>query len=175
MPTTRAAPLKNRQLIFTGTPPGEKDNGEVFTRRRQNTIDQKSSRSCWHEWSCADGVDYDDPQAWAQANPALGFRLDAETVQEDRDLAQRQRFARECLGHVVGGDLAGPDRRDVLGRLRRARLADRRCARRGRRHRPGQPRRVDRCRRATRPTAVRTSRWSRNRAGIGWIVTTSSR
>ncbi|MBM4517707.1 hypothetical protein GS432_21680 [Rhodococcus hoagii] len=28
MPTTRAAPLKNRQLIFTGTPPGEKDNGE---------------------------------------------------------------------------------------------------------------------------------------------------
>ncbi|NKV19207.1 hypothetical protein GS913_06425 [Rhodococcus hoagii] len=108
MPTTRAAPLKNRQLIFTGTPPGEKDNGEVFTRRRQNTIDQKSSRSCWHEWSCADGVDYDDPQAWAQANPALGFRLDAETVQEDRDSLSDNGFARECLGMWSAATSRGP-------------------------------------------------------------------
>ncbi|MFI8660118.1 hypothetical protein ACIGKR_09015 [Rhodococcus qingshengii] len=97
-PTTRSAPLKNRQFIYTGTPPGPKNNGEVFTRHRTLTMEGKKSRSLWSEWSCPDGVDYDDPHAQAQANPALGGRLDLETISEDRDDFTDEGFARECLG-----------------------------------------------------------------------------
>ncbi|MFF2115271.1 hypothetical protein, partial [Rhodococcus koreensis] len=97
-PTTRSAPLKNRQFIYTGTPPGPKNNGEVFTRHRTLTIDGKQLRALWHEWSCADGTDYDDPRAQAQANPALGGRLDLETIEEDRGTFSDEGFARECLG-----------------------------------------------------------------------------
>lgn len=97
-PTTRSAPLKNRQFIWTGTPPGEKNDSAVFTRTRDSALEGKASRTCWHEWSCPDGVDYDDPSAWAQSNPALGGRLDLETIQEDRDSFSDEGFARECLG-----------------------------------------------------------------------------
>lgn len=97
-PTTRSAPLKNRQFIWTGTPPGEKNDSAVFTRTRSSSLEGNATRTCWHEWSCPDGVDYDDPTAWAQSNPALGGRLDFETIQEDRGAFSDEGFARECLG-----------------------------------------------------------------------------
>lgn len=97
-PTTRSAPLKNRQFIYTGTPPGPKNNGEVFTRHRTLTMEGRQLRALWAEWSCADGVDYDDVHAQAQANPAAGGRLEFETIAEDRGTFSDEGFARECLG-----------------------------------------------------------------------------
>lgn len=97
-PTTRSAPLKNRQFIYTGTPPGPKNNGEVFTRHRTLTMEGKQRRASWHEWSCAKDADRDSREAWAQSNPALGGRLDMETIEDDRAGFSDDGFARECLG-----------------------------------------------------------------------------
>jgi hypothetical protein len=51
MPTTSAAPKKNPQWIFTGTPPGPNANGEIFTRVRREALAGGSKRLSWHEWS----------------------------------------------------------------------------------------------------------------------------
>lgn len=102
-PTLSSAPLRNPQTIFTGTPPSEKMAGEVFTRTRKSLIDGLVSRGCWHEWSIpADTddvkVDLDDRQVWAAVNPALGGRLNLETIEDERTQFSDEGFARERLG-----------------------------------------------------------------------------
>lgn len=55
----------------------------------------------YFEWSADPSLALDDPRAWAQANPALGYRLTAEkTAAEWRSMkdARREDFARERLG-----------------------------------------------------------------------------
>lgn len=96
--TSSASPLQNPQWIFTGTPPGPRANGEVFTRVRDEALDGKSRKLCWHEWSCEAGVDLDDHQAWHQANPALGTRLLFDVVEGERGRFSDEGFARERLG-----------------------------------------------------------------------------
>lgn len=96
--TSSASPLQNPQWIFTGTPPGPKANGEVFTRVRDEALDGKSKRLCWHEWSCDAGVDLDSHDAWHQANPALGTRLLFDVVEGERGRFSDDGFARERLG-----------------------------------------------------------------------------
>lgn len=99
MPTTSSAPLGNPQWIFTGTPPGPKANGEVFTRVRDEAIGGKSKRLAWHEWSCVGAVDLDDKLEWHKANPALGTgRLQLDVVEGERARFSDDGFARERLG-----------------------------------------------------------------------------
>ncbi|MGY2062574.1 terminase TerL endonuclease subunit, partial [Nocardia gipuzkoensis] len=97
-PTTAAAPLGNRQLIFAGTPPSELMDSEVFTRFRAECLSGRATRASWLEWSMPEGSDLDDPQAWAQANPALGYRLGWEELAEDRSAYSDTGFARERGG-----------------------------------------------------------------------------
>ena len=97
-PTTAAAPLKNRQMIWTGTPPSPGMTSEVFTRIRSECLDGSPVRMCWHEWSIEPGADLDDPAAWAQANPALGVRVGVEELAEDRSNYSDEGFARERGG-----------------------------------------------------------------------------
>ena len=103
MPTTSAAPLGNPQWIFTGTPPGPKVNGEVFTRTRNDALGDTAYRVCWHEWSACDPgkldmVDLDSLDVWTGTNPALGGRLLLSVVEGERARYSDEGFARERLG-----------------------------------------------------------------------------
>jgi hypothetical protein len=104
VPTRSAAPLRNPQLIFTGTPPAPTMNGEVFTRTRVAGLKGNDPRLAWHEWSIpAPGldqppIDLDDAGLLAQANPALGGRVLQETIEDDRSGLSYEGFARERLG-----------------------------------------------------------------------------
>lgn len=109
MPTRSAAPSRNPQMIFTGTPPAPNMNGEVFTRTRTGGVRGDDARLCWHEWSCEGEpdpkddtkhlpVDIADRGNWAKANPALGDRLDIETIEDELAQMDEDKFGRERLG-----------------------------------------------------------------------------
>lgn len=100
--TTSAAPTGNPQWLFTGTPPGPRANGEVFTRVRNDILDGRSKRANWLEWSCEPGVDLDSHLAWHQANPGLGTRLQFDVVDGERGALSDDGFARERLGMWAG-------------------------------------------------------------------------
>lgn len=102
-PTTSAAPLQNRQMIWTGTPPSPGMVSEVFSRIRSECLDSSPARMCWHEWSIEPGADLDDPAAWAAANPALGVRVGVEELSEDRSNYSDEGFARERGGMWTAG------------------------------------------------------------------------
>ena len=112
MPTTSAAPLGNPQWIFTGTPPGPKANGEVFTRTRTDALSESPVRICWHEWSACDPdqrehVDPDDRDVWHGTNPALGGRLQVAVVEGERSRFSLEGFLRERLGVWENPELGG--------------------------------------------------------------------
>lgn len=102
MPTTAAAPLGNPQWIMTGTPPGPKAHGEVFTRTRTEALERKSTRLCWHEWSADGVVDLDDRSLWLKTNPALGARLQFDVLEGERARFSDEGFGRERLGMWSG-------------------------------------------------------------------------
>lgn len=52
----------------------------------------------YFEWSAPDDAGHDDPEAWAQANPALGIRISEESVEMERGGLEPEDFARERLG-----------------------------------------------------------------------------
>lgn len=98
VPTTSAGPARNPQWIFTGTPPGPRANGEVFTRTRAAGKGGKDKSLSWIEWGSPKDADLDDREAWAQANPALGYRLSLAVIEEERKTFDDLGFARERLG-----------------------------------------------------------------------------
>lgn len=99
MPTTSAAPQGNPQWLLTGTPPGAKANGEVFTRVRDEALGGKSLRLAWHEWSAAGDVDLDDRAVWYDVNPALmAGRLQMSVLEGERARFSDEGFSRERLG-----------------------------------------------------------------------------
>lgn len=102
MPATSSAPLGNPQWIFTGTPPGPRSNGEVFTRTRTDALGDKPGRMTWAEWSLdadtLDGIDLDDHALWFDTNPALGTRLQVDVIEGERARFSDSGFARERLG-----------------------------------------------------------------------------
>ncbi|MBF6330853.1 terminase large subunit domain-containing protein [Nocardia transvalensis] len=116
-PTTSAAPLGNYQHIFCGTPPNEVMNSEVFTNFRDKVRSGSAVRACFHEWAAPEGADLDDPQSWAQANPALGYRLDWEVLAEDRAKYSNEGFARERLGMWSAAVTASVIDADSWGRV----------------------------------------------------------
>src|SRR5690606_35576631 len=98
LPTISAAPLGNPQQVYTGTPPSPGMAGEVFTRLRAAGLEGSDPRLAWFEWAAERGDDFDDPEAWRKATPALGVRLDPETVAGGRTALDEQTFGRERLG-----------------------------------------------------------------------------
>lgn len=98
VPTTSSGPLGNPQTIYTGTPPGPKSVGEVFTRIHDAGHAGTEKRLCWLEWSAPKGCDLDDREQWARANPALGYRLHTDVIVTERSMFDDAGFARERLG-----------------------------------------------------------------------------
>ncbi len=98
LPTISASPRGSPQQIYTGTPPGPKANGEVFTRTRAVGLAGTDNRLCWDEWSVIGDVDLDDRATWAKTNPALGGRLSYAFTADERAAMDDETFARERLG-----------------------------------------------------------------------------
>ena len=96
--TNSASPQGNPQIIYTGTPPGPRSDGELFRRYRSGALAGTAAGTCWHEWSASPGADLDDEVAWAQANPAYGIRIPHKTVAAEREDLSDEGFARERLG-----------------------------------------------------------------------------
>ena len=103
MSTMAAAPLGNRQLVYTGTPPSPSMPCEVFGNVRADAIRGDDRRLAWHEWSVerppegkptfADVLD-----DCYETNPALGIRLDEDFTETEFHRLTADGFARERLG-----------------------------------------------------------------------------
>lgn len=57
-----------------------------------------TGRLAYFEWSAEDDAEHDDPEAWAQANPALGIRISGDFIQTERGALEAEDFVRERLG-----------------------------------------------------------------------------
>jgi hypothetical protein len=98
MSTMAAAPLQNRQMLFTGTPPSPVSPGTVFRRTRKSALEGKNKHIVWHEWSVEEIGDISDKTRWYDTNPALGVRLDEEFTEDEFNTMKVDGFARERLG-----------------------------------------------------------------------------
>lgn len=114
MPTLSARP--NPQIWYTGSAVDQQvhDHGLVLTRLRNRGIAGDDERLAFFEWSAdgdiADAARIaDDRDAWQQANPALGYRIDPEFVAMERRSMDLRTFATERLGV---GDYPQLDRDD---------------------------------------------------------------
>lgn len=108
LPTISAAPSGDPVTIFMGTPPSDLgDKGEPFVRARDGAIGGSDKRIAWVEFSADGNVDtmkpdeltrfLDDRKNWAQANPALGGRINIDTIITERSRFSDASFARERL------------------------------------------------------------------------------
>lgn len=112
LPTTSAAPLRNPQWLYSGTPPGPSASGEVFTRIRTNAMGEDDppsaehappGRLAWHEWSLASADQIDDRDAWRGVNPSLeSGRLQWEVAEGERSGMSDDGFLRERGGMWAG-------------------------------------------------------------------------
>ena len=88
----------NPQTIYVGTPPGPDCTGTVFRNLRQRALDGESECIAWFEFSVKEIGNIKDPARWAQANPALGRRIQASTIAAEAEQMEPDTFARERLG-----------------------------------------------------------------------------
>lgn len=94
LPTLSARP--NPQIWYTSSAGME---ASVQLRRvRERGLSGAAGRLAFFEWSAPADADLDDPQAWAQANPALGIRIDEEFIESERAAMDDSGFSRERLG-----------------------------------------------------------------------------
>lgn len=103
LPTISASPTGDPQQVYLGTPPGERSPGGVFARLRARGVSGKAKRFVWHEWSIPDEtLPADAVKKWREnayaTNPALGIRLNIQTVQDELAAMSAEGFARERLG-----------------------------------------------------------------------------
>lgn len=93
LPTLAAR--KNPQVWFTssaGTPDSDA-LWRIVKRGRSG-----SQRLAYFEWGCESGTDPLDRQAWADANPGLGYRVSGEYLEDELESLSPDGFAREHLG-----------------------------------------------------------------------------
>ncbi len=96
LPTLSARP--NPQLWLPSSAP--LSTSAVLHQLRKRAMEGDSPRLLYAEWSAADdhNVDPDNIDAWYQANPALGIRIDEEFVRAEREAMPEAEFLRERLG-----------------------------------------------------------------------------
>jgi hypothetical protein len=108
LPTTSAAPQGDPVTIYMGTPPADLGGvGEPFVRVRNSAVSGANKRAAWVEFSAPGDVDAMTPDElvrfvadrknWAQANPALGLRINIDTIETEHKQFAARSFARERL------------------------------------------------------------------------------
>lgn len=100
LPTISAAPSKNPQVIYCGTPPMAETVGEVFARVRSQII--KTGEGAWTEWGVEQMADKNDVDAWYQANPSLGKSLLKRVIEAEARSLSTDDFNRMRLGWWSG-------------------------------------------------------------------------
>lgn len=93
MPTLAAR--KNPQVWFTSSA-GTPDSDALWRIVKRGRAG--SSRLAYFEWGCASGVDPLDREAWAEANPGLGYRVSRDYLEDELETLSPEGFAREHLG-----------------------------------------------------------------------------
>ena len=86
----------NPQVWYTSSAPMASSVQLHAVRRR--ALAGGSERLAYLEWSAPADCDPADPEAWRLANPALGFRVQAEFVRAELDAMPLAEFRRERLG-----------------------------------------------------------------------------
>jgi len=96
LPTLSARP--NPQMWYTSSAP--MSTSDVLHGVRARAVDGSSARLFFAEWGNEPGVDPEDRDAWARANPALGIRIAPESIAAELDAmrATPGEFIRERLG-----------------------------------------------------------------------------
>ncbi len=94
LPTLSARP--NPQVWYTSSAGMASSEQLRAVRIRGRKGD--SNRLTYFEWSCPEGVDMDDPNNWAQANPSMGYRVEEDFIAAERKALPDEVFARERLG-----------------------------------------------------------------------------
>lgn len=112
LPTISAAPSGDPQQYYLGTPPPERSPGLVFPRVRATGVAGEARRFVWWEWSIPDDSDLRAVmRRWRAAayetNPALGVRLNIQTVRGEKAAMALEGFARERLGWWRPQNVAG--------------------------------------------------------------------
>ncbi|MGO9299694.1 MAG: terminase large subunit domain-containing protein [Acidimicrobiales bacterium] len=64
---------------------------------RAAAADDERSGTCYFEWSADEAADPDSPATWRQANPAIGYTIDEETIARERATMPPGSFARMAL------------------------------------------------------------------------------
>lgn len=94
LPTMSARP--NPQVWYTSSAPMASSTQLHAVRRR--ALAGTSPRLSYAEWSRDPALARDDPEAWAQANPALGIRISVDYVRAELEAIPESEFNRERLG-----------------------------------------------------------------------------
>lgn len=106
LPTLSARSVQhNPQVWYTGSAVDKwtHDNGIVFARVRERGMSEDPALGYFEFSPDCDapaeaGEILDDPQAWAEANPALGIRISLEHVERERRSMDPRTFAVERMG-----------------------------------------------------------------------------
>ena len=101
LPTLSARP--NPQIWYASS--AGMDTSEQLLRVHDRAVEGNSPRLAYFEWSADPVLGLDSPEAWAQANPALGIRIDEEFIQSERAALPDYEFGRERLGYWPSTDL----------------------------------------------------------------------
>jgi phage terminase large subunit-like protein len=101
LPTLSARP--NPQIWYASS--AGMETSEQLLRVHQRALDGDSARLAYFEWSADPVLPLDDHEAWAQANPALGIRIDEEFICSEREALPDYEFSRERLGYWPSTEL----------------------------------------------------------------------
>ncbi|MFC0266361.1 terminase large subunit domain-containing protein [Alloscardovia macacae] len=96
VPTTNASP--NPLILYMGTPPRPKDDGEAFSVKRLNAIKGLDKDTLYVEFSADRTCDLDDREQWRKANPSYPQRTSESSILRMRRQFSDDSFRREALG-----------------------------------------------------------------------------
>jgi phage terminase large subunit-like protein len=101
LPTLSARP--NPQIWYASS--AGMETSEQLLRVHDRALAGDSPRLAYFEWSADPALGLDNPDAWAQANPALGIRIDEEFIRSEREALPDYEFGRERLGYWPSADI----------------------------------------------------------------------
>jgi phage terminase large subunit-like protein len=93
LPTLSTRP--NPQVWYTSS--AALSDSEQLHALRKRAIAGDAGRLAYLEWSAPDDADIHDRDAWAQANPALGYRITEDYIASEVDAIPEAEFRRERL------------------------------------------------------------------------------